>query len=337
VKQIGKRRPPGRSPKQVAGVTLVELMVALSIGSFLIIGAVQVYNQSRQAYVINESIARVQETAQFAMDTIEADLRMASNWGKHSRGDAVEGRFLLDDDVNPLGLTLPATDCGDGWVLDLERPIAGFNNTYALACPPEGAAQDGSDTLTVRRAAADTSKLPLVPGRLRIQTTRIQGELFDDGVIPPGFDPDPDVSETHDLIVNSYYVAKDSELLGAGVPTLRRHTLSAAGGAPTIVDQEVAPGIENFQVQFGVDVDQDNSIDRYVNPGDPILDPAEAGYIPAARVMTARVWLVVRSVDREQGVVNRPYQPGDVSLDAATDDHRRLQVSKTILLRNART
>jgi hypothetical protein len=145
------------------------------------------------------------------------------------------------------------------------------------------------------------------------------------------------VSETHDLIVNSYYVAKDSELLGAGVPTLRRHTLSAAGGAPTIVDQEVAPGIENFQVQFGVDVDQDNSVDRYVNPGDPILDPAEAGYIPAARVMTARVWLVVRSVDREPGVVNRPYQPGDVSLDAATDNHRRLQVSKTILLRNART
>jgi type IV pilus assembly protein PilW len=334
VKQIEKGRQIRRSPKQVAGVTLVELMVALSIGSFLIIGAVQVYNQSRQAYVINESIARVQETAQFAMDTIEADLRMASNWGKHSRGDAVEGRFLLDDE-NPLGLTLPATDCGDGWVLDLERPITGFNNTYALACPPKGAAQDGSDTLTVRRAAVDTSKLPLVPGRLRIQTTRIQGELFDDGVIPPGFDPD--VSESHDLIVNSYYVAKDSELLGAGVPTLRRHTLSAAAGVPTIVDQEVAPGIENFQVQFGVDVNQDNSIDRYVNPGDPIFDPAEAGYIPAARVMTARVWLVVRSVDREPGVVNRPYQPGDVSLGAATDDHRRLQVSKTILLRNART
>ena len=59
-----------------SGVTMVELMVALAIGSFLMIGAIQVYNQSRQAYVINDSIARVQETAQFAMDTIEADLRM---------------------------------------------------------------------------------------------------------------------------------------------------------------------------------------------------------------------------------------------------------------------
>ncbi len=63
-----------------AGMTLVELMVALAVGSFLVVGSVQVYNQSRQAFVINESIARVQETAQFAMNTIEADLRMASNW-----------------------------------------------------------------------------------------------------------------------------------------------------------------------------------------------------------------------------------------------------------------
>ncbi len=79
-----------------AGLTLVEIMVALAIGSFLIIGAVQIYNQSRQAFVVNESIARVQETAQFAMDTIEADLRMASNWGRNSRGLAVEGRSLVE-------------------------------------------------------------------------------------------------------------------------------------------------------------------------------------------------------------------------------------------------
>ena len=62
-------------------MTLVELVVALAIGSFLMIGAIQVYNQSRQTFVINESIARVQETAQFAMETVEVDLRMASNCG----------------------------------------------------------------------------------------------------------------------------------------------------------------------------------------------------------------------------------------------------------------
>ena len=85
--------------RKQAGLTMIELMVALAIGSFLIIGAVQIYTQSRQAFVVNESIARVQETAQFAMDTIEADLRMASNWGRNSRGLAVEGRQVAPDDV----------------------------------------------------------------------------------------------------------------------------------------------------------------------------------------------------------------------------------------------
>ena len=316
-----------------AGVTLVELMVALAIGSFLMIGAVQVYNQSRQAYVINESIARVQETAQFAMDTIEADLRMASNWGKNSRGDAIEGRSLLGD-ADPLGLLpVSATGCGAAWVLDLERPVSGNNNGYGLLCGPTGTAQANSDIVTIRRATVEPTVA--ANGRLQVQTTRIQGELFADGAVPSDFDPT--VSETHNLLVNSYYVATSSELIG-GVPTLRRKTLTVTGTAPDIVDQEVAPGVENLQVQFGVDVDRDNTIDRYVNPGDGILDPANANFIPAARVMTARVWLVVRSVDRELGIVDeRSYEPGDVNLGVPADDYRRLQVSKTILLRNART
>ncbi len=327
------------------GLTLIELMVALAIGSFLMIGAIQIYNQSREAFVINESIARVQETAQFAMDTIEADLRMASNWGRNSRGLAVEGRSLIGD-ADPTNLTPPA-DCGARWVLDLGKPIDGNNNSFGLAClptPAAGAWQPQSDVVTVRRASVD----PVVPanGRLQLQSTRIQGELFYNGIIPPAFAEPADLaspalatdpSATHNLLVNSYYVAQESELI-PGVPTLRRKTLTMAAGASVIQDQEVAPGVENIQLQLGIDVDQDNTVDRYVNPGDPIYDPNAAGYVPGARVMTARLWMVVRAVSREFGVQDsNTYKPGDVDLGTPGDNFRRLQVSKTILLRNART
>ena len=323
--------------RQQAGVTLVELMVALSIGSFLMIGAVQVYNQSRHAFVINESIARVQETAQFAMDTIEADIRMASNWGRHSRGSSVVGRSVTGD-ANPLTLAVPA-GCGAAWALDVSRPVQGDNNTYALVCPPDpagtGVAQPNSDTVTTRRATVAVTPLPLQAGRLYVQSTRIQGELFDDGNVPPGFDPLE--SETHTLLINSYYVAASSILI-PGVPTLRRKMLGFAGGVPTVVDQEVAPGVENLQLQFGVDVDQDNTVDRYVNPGDAILNPLAVGFIPGARVLTARIWLVVRGITPELGIQDlRDYEPGDIDLGVYTDAFRRMQVSKTILLRNART
>ncbi len=314
------------------GLTLVELMVALAIGSFLVIGSVQIYSQSREAFVINESIARVQETAQFAMDTIEADLRMASNWGRTSRGLAIENRSI-GGNANPKPLNNVPAGCGEDWVLDLALPVDGANNAFNLPCAAQGGVQASSDLITVRRATV--APQPLTPGRLQIQTTRIAGELFSDGVIPPLFSPAD--STTHNLMVSSYYVAADSNLI-PGVPTLRRKSLVVNAGVSSIVDVEVAPGVENLQVQLGIDVDEDNTVDRYVNPGDDIYNPTAAGYVPGARVITARIWIVVRGVTRENGVIdNYTYQPGDVNLGTYSDDLRRLQVSKTILLRNGRT
>jgi hypothetical protein len=54
--------------------------------------------------------------------------------------------------------------------------------------------------------------------------------------------------------------------------------------------------------------------------------------------MTARIWMVVRGITIEPGIQdNRDFEPGDVDLGVNTDAFRRMQVSKTILLRNART
>ncbi|MDJ0750529.1 MAG: PilW family protein [Woeseiaceae bacterium] len=323
------------------GITLVELMVALAIGSFLTIGAVKIYNQSRQAFIVNESIARVQETAQFAMDTIEADLRMASSWGRNSRGLAVEGRSIVGD-PNPTGLPTPTPDCGADWAFDLARPIDGSDNSYGLGCAAKGTADANSDVITVRRTSV--APMPLENGRLQIQSTRIQGEIFSNGAVPATFQPvtiDPVTgapsSTTHNLMVNSYYVSTSSDLV-PGVPTLRRKTLSVVGGAPRVIDQEVALGVENIQLQLGIDIDEDNTVDRYVNPGSEIYDPAAAGHIPGARVITARVWIVVRGVTTEFGLQDqRTYQVANYAMGAQNDGFRRLQVSKTILLRNARS
>ena len=75
-----------------------------------------------------------------------------------------------------------------------------------------------------------------------------------------------------------------------------------------------------------------------VNPGDPIFIPGDAAFIPGSRVITARIWIVVRGLNTEPGLVDTvDYRPGDVILGVYNDNFRRMQVSKTILLRNART
>ena len=196
--------------------------------------------------------------------------------------------------------------------------------------------------MTKRRASVQPTALEV--GRIQVQSTRIQGELFELGAVPAAFLPVTNhpvtgapSSATHNLMVNSYYVSPTSTLI-PGVPTLRRKTLTVRNGAPFIEDQEVAPGVENIQLQLGIDIDEDNSVDRYVNPGDDVYNPAAAGYIPGARVMTARIWILVRGVTTEFGLQDaRNYQPGNSNIGQTNDSFRRLQISKTILLRNART
>ena len=58
-------------------MTLIELLVALAIGTFLMIGAVTVFMQGRAAFRVIESLARLQENGRFALDALERDIRMA--------------------------------------------------------------------------------------------------------------------------------------------------------------------------------------------------------------------------------------------------------------------
>jgi type IV pilus assembly protein PilW len=73
----------GRSShsRHAAGLTLIELMVALAIGSVLILGLVQVFGASRAAYVTSEGMSRVQENARFALEYLQRDIRMAGHFG----------------------------------------------------------------------------------------------------------------------------------------------------------------------------------------------------------------------------------------------------------------
>ncbi|MCD9096111.1 PilW family protein [Luteimonas fraxinea] len=64
-----------------AGVSLIELMVALLIGSLLLLGVLQIFEASRVSYQLSTGLARNQENARFAMDFLQRELRMAGHLG----------------------------------------------------------------------------------------------------------------------------------------------------------------------------------------------------------------------------------------------------------------
>ena len=62
-------------------------MVALSINSFLMLGAVTVLMHSRTTFRVIESVSRLQENARFALDALEPDIRMAGYFGLTSQAN----------------------------------------------------------------------------------------------------------------------------------------------------------------------------------------------------------------------------------------------------------
>lgn len=324
-------------------MTLIELMVALAIGSFLLIGAVTVYIESRATFRITEAVARLQENARFVLDRLEPDVRMASYWGLNTRPSKVQGRATPADPVDPqLAVT---NDCTANFSVDLATPVGGANNIGGFPLPGcnnafSAAAQPNTDTLVIRRVSEDAVAAPQA-GTLYVQSARFQNsQIFPGPTVPTGYPPAP-ISQTHRLIVNGYYVSQQSSLSTPGnpIPSLRVKTLTTVAGTPTIVDQEVLPGVEDMQVQYGIDTDAPGSgnrgsVDRYVNAGDPLLDPV---LNPDVEVLAVRLWLRLRAERREGGFEDTTnYVYADQNVGPFDDEFRRIVVSKTIYLRNTR-
>lgn len=330
----GARNAPRHAAGQrTRGLTLVEMMVALTIGSFLLIGAITVFVQSRATFRVSDSLSRLQENARFVLDAIEPDIRMAYYFGLTSRPERIGGRAGPGE---PVAFAV-GNDCGTNWTVNLDAPIAGTNNAYSWACTPYAGAGavPGADTLVVRRV----HEVPEAPqaNRLHVQSARFQeGLLFLGDSVPSGYASA--TSRTHRLVVNGYYVSPTSTLSTPDnpVPSLRMKTLV---GGPRIEDREVLPGVEDMQVQFGIDTDAPGTsgrgaVDRYVNPRDALLD---ASLHPDVRVLAVRVWLRLRAERRETGFADtNAYVYADRADPAPNDGYRRIVVSKTIYLRNAR-
>jgi type IV pilus assembly protein PilW len=314
----------------VRGCGLIETLVALAIGLFVVAVAITLYARAGTALRVLDAHARMHETARHALAVIESDVRMAGYYGLAGTARNVT--------IHPL-FAFPDKCGGAGWVTDVEQLIDGTNNRYldATNCAAlSGGAQAGSDVLVVRRASARSIELnsTVVPATARdevlLVSTRDTAQLFvaEDigGVIPAGYPLQAAAgmnppSELRSLLVHAYYVSVDSSV-GASVPALRRKALV---GGPGIADEEIGTGVEDLQFRIGADVDGDGALDSFFEPGTlPV----------AATPLCVRIWLRVRSVERS-GATAAGASYADRTWPPVSDGYDRMLVAKTIQLRNS--
>ncbi|MFK7886841.1 MAG: PilW family protein [Gammaproteobacteria bacterium] len=312
------------------GFSLIELLVGLGIGVFLIAGTLSVYQESQSAILTSERMARMQESGRYAISVIEQDIRAVGLWGMLNSTEYVAGRATPAD---PISIAV-TSDCQANWAVNIDTPIEGSedSNAYGASCLNGVGYVTNSDVLVLRYADhRDLTAGDLGVGGLYLRSDQTHAEIFSGTTLPTGFAADAQINEMRST---AYFVSSSSDA-DADVPSLRRAVIDNSGGAPTIVTEEVISGIEDMQVQYGVDLNNDGSANSYLG-ADLVANPNT--------IVSLRLWLRTRTAQPELGFSDdRTWLYSQTSFAPAgtstTDDdaYRRAVVSKTIELRNRRT
>jgi type IV pilus assembly protein PilW len=254
-----------------AGFSLVELMIAIVIGLFLMAGVSALISQQSSTRTELDKSARQIENGRYAFTLLEDDIQHAGYYGQF--GGTFAALSALPDPC-----AIDKTSIGNSLAL----PMQGYDAPTTVpaplsACLPNANHVAGTDILVVRRLET-TDTLPTlataVAGQVYVQTTPAGTPLTDVGP-----DPTPATPSKYTLVQNDgvtpaalrryiehIYFISPCNILAAGattctagadggkpVPTLKRLEIAVAGGVSNWVTTPLVDGIENLQLDYGVD------------------------------------------------------------------------------------
>lgn len=315
---MAMERRPGYGRRRAAqrGLTLVELMVALTLGLMITVAVGTAYVESSRSTAEDDRYLRMIENGRFALSLVVTDLKMTSFWGE-----------LLDPAAITSGVTV-GEDCGID-LLDAESAIlvnnpnaspalAQFDVTATTCAALMGTVRAGTTQLATKHSNGTALATGATDGVLYLRSNGSSGSIVDDA----GSTPPPTGVSDWALDPSLYYVREEA----GDMPRLCRLKLVGSAFAALDTTECVADGVEQLHVEFGLDTDGDGLVNRY-RSDPPASDMAAA--------LTARVWVLVRSDSPDPAYTNtKTYQLGDRTIAAANDHFYRRVFSSTVELRN---
>jgi type IV pilus assembly protein PilW len=309
------RMPTMRTLSRQAGLSLIELMVAITIGLFLLVGLVSVFQSSNQTYMDLGRASQQIESGRFAVQLLVDDIAHAGFYGRYSQSPAIPGA-LPDPCVNNNMATLRAA---------IVFPLQGYDapaTSPILSCLPAANHVAGTDIIVVRRtdstmSAGDTNSIPnaaLTAGGVYLQSNADPtanaiigvgvGTSAGDQAVFTLKNKDPAIyAPIRKYHVHIYFIAPCSVPAGGGsvctgatddngspIPTLKRIEL-ASNGVMNVIP--LVEGIENLQVDYGIDTDKDSVPDAAY-----VTAPGLADW---ANVVAVRVNVLSRQIEPSGG------------------------------------
>lgn len=139
------------------------------------------------------------------------------------------------------------------------------------------------------------------------------------------------IADVKRFVVRAYYVATCGRCGIDRIPTLKRAELIGN----QIVVTPLAEGVEDLQVEYGIDANGDGTPDRFLESPDAVLGP---GFGEWSNVVAVRLYVLARSTDVEPGYTDtgRRFNLGPAGYKAApSDGHKRVLLTSLVRPMNA--
>jgi type IV pilus assembly protein PilW len=321
-----------------SGITVIEILVGLALSLIILAGVLHIFINNKQTYRVQEAFARLQENGRFAMQFITKDLRMAGYMGCAGKITNPIGNiadyYPKDGEVD---LAASFNGVGIEGYRYTDLPLQ-LTNTTSLNTT--NVAED-TDIVQIKRASTTGARVrnpptPTPPSNPELKLDRDLSEgLFEQYDIlfvsdcenadvfvasdvsansgsiyrtitlaastnyaPPGSPPrisdyDED-AEVYKLVNTTYYIGINS----AGQPALFRKFLSNANN---IIEEELVEGVEDMQILYGEDTDDDGTPNRYVDLDDIPTPPVDWN-----KVVSVRIELGLRSIEDNLAAEPKP-------------------------------
>lgn len=334
------------------GFSLVELMVAMTIGLIILAAVSSLFVNSKKTYTTQDNMARLQENGRFAMQFLMKDLRLAGYYGCISDisadtvNNTVAGGSAFDNNTlvflegmnNASGTwypssTMPATPAGmvagtDAVAIRMADPdtsqnvtaqMASFTSSIAVA---DTSNYKNNDTAIVSDCSrADVAQVTVTSATALTPTASLNKQYG-----PPIYPSTVNGTHVMKYMTRRYFVRTNA----SGNPALYRLD-SSAGSAVELVE-----GIENLQILYGKDTDNDKVPNVYLAAGANGLQTPQDW----ASVVSIRIGILARTVsNKETDLDNTSYDIDGTGQNNFTpnppDRYKRKVFQAVVFLRNA--
>jgi len=315
------------------GLTLVELMIAMTLGIIMAGGVVTLFTFNRHSFNRDEMILRMQEDARQSLRELVNDLSMAGYWAD----------LMLPASITPDGSLAVATDCGPAgipnWIYRIVEPGTGNNESLVSVDNATAATAnasfsclgaevvDGTDIISIKRLAGAQAPVVLANNTVYLRTNGTVGLLFRAPFPGAPTIPVAAPSADYEFRPSIYYIRRFANAPGDNIPTLCRKVLRGAG--PSMVTECLATGIEDLQLEYGIDTSEN---------GQPNVYTPSPTLAEMQNVVSARIFLLARTTEIDTRYTNdKQYSISNAADFTPNDSFHRRVFSTNVAIQNIRS